>query len=82
MGEEVGSLEQMSGTASKEISSMLLTSIKRVEQIVSDNKSSSSAMLQETSRHHVFLEERVKACGTVFERIFSSTLVVVTRRKP
>ena len=76
VAEEVGNLAQMSGNAAKEISSMLDSSIEKVEGIVRDTKTSVERLVAE-SKAKVELGTRVAAdCGEVLDDIVNKVTVV------
>lgn len=69
VAEEVGNLAEMSGTAAKEISEMLSSSIQRVEAIVTETKSTVTALIN-SGKHKV--ENGVKIardCDVVLNEI-------------
>ncbi len=69
VAEEVGNLAHMSGKAAEEISSMLETSIKKVESIVNDTKQKVSHLVQE-GRGKVDAGSHIaKECGDVLNEI-------------
>ncbi len=77
VAEEVGKLAQMSGTAAKEISTMLLQSIERVSQIATESKTTTNSLTSEANQRFAAIMERVKACQDTFGRIYSGNVEVV-----
>ncbi len=76
VAEEVGNLAQMSGNAAKEISSMLDSSIEKVESIVKFTKTSVEKLVAE-SKSKVELGSKVAAeCETVLNEIVGKVTVV------
>jgi methyl-accepting chemotaxis protein len=72
VAEEVGNLAQMSGNAAKEISSMLDSSIQKVEGIVTQTKTSVERLVQD-SRAKVEAGTRIAAkCGEVLGTILNT----------
>lgn len=63
VAEEVGNLAQMSGTAAKEISDMLDSSLHKVESIVSETKSSIEVLVTEAKTKTQNGVEVAKLCG-------------------
>lgn len=69
VAEEVGNLAQMSGSAAKDITTMLDSSINKVESIVNDTKSRVERLISE-GRSKVEQGTIVaKQCGTIFDEI-------------
>ena len=54
VAEEVGNLAQMSGIAAKDISALLQSSVKKVEQIATESKTKIDRLVQ-NSKHGFFL---------------------------
>ena len=72
VAQEVGSLAQMSGTAAKEISSILENSIHKVEGIVSDTKGKVETLIT-SAKGKVDLGTQVaRQCGTVLDEIVAN----------
>ncbi len=72
VAEEVGNLAQMSGTAAKEISSMLDSSIQKVEGIVNETKSKVESLIVD-SRSKVENGTQVASrCGETLGKIITS----------
>lgn len=69
VAEEVGNLAQMSGNAANEISSMLESSIKKVQTIVADTKSSMDSLISEGNQKINVGTKVAEECGTVLEEI-------------
>ncbi len=78
VAEEVGNLAQMSGNAAKEISTMLDSSIQKVESIVRETRSSVEKLITE-SKQKVELGTKVAVdCGEVLEEIVSNVSQVAS----
>jgi methyl-accepting chemotaxis protein len=76
VAEEVGNLAQMSGNAAKEISSMLDSSIQRVENIVAETKSRAESLMI-TGKQKVEAGTSVaKECGEVLDEIVTNVQTV------
>ncbi len=72
VAEEVGNLAQMSGNAAKEISTMLESSMHRVESIVAETKTKVEHMIKQ-GREKVEVGSNVaKECGRVLDDIVKS----------
>ena len=72
VAEEIGNLAQMSGTASRDISSMLEDSIKNVEMIVLETKNSVETLIAE-GKNKVALGTKVaNECGVVLNDIVTN----------
>lgn len=72
VAEEIGNLAQMSGVASKDISSMLDESINNVESIVKETKTSVEKLIEE-GKNKVALGTKVaNECGVVLNDIVSN----------
>lgn len=69
VAEEVGNLAQMSGNAAKEISTMLESSIHKVESIVNDTKTKVERLIQEGKVKVETGTEVARQCGEVLEEI-------------
>ncbi|WGL60538.1 methyl-accepting chemotaxis protein [Pigmentibacter sp. JX0631] len=73
VAEEVGNLAQMSGTASKEISTMLDNSINKVKNIISQTKSNVESIVEQSKKAMQQGEETSVECSNIFEQIFSNS---------
>ncbi|APJ03126.1 methyl-accepting chemotaxis protein [Silvanigrella aquatica] len=73
VAEEVGNLAQMSGNASKEISSMLENSIHKVTNIIDDTKVNIEKILNISKDAMKSGEDISKECALIFEEIFDNT---------
>ena len=69
VAEEVGSLAQMSGNASREISDLLEGSIGKVTSIVEDGRNRLEQTIADSSIKIETSIEKVRACGESFEKI-------------
>lgn len=69
VAEEVGNLAQMSGTAAKEISEMLDSSIQKVEGIVNETKSSIEVLVNEGKTKTQLGVDVAKECGVSLTEI-------------
>lgn len=69
VAEEVGNLAHMSGKAAEEISSMLETSIKKVENIVNDTKQKVGLLVQDGRGKVEAGSHIAKECGDVLNEI-------------
>lgn len=72
VAEEVGNLAAMSGTAAKEISTMLEGSIKKVETIVADTKSKVERLAQVGREKVTAGTDVAKTCQVALEEMVSS----------
>ena len=72
VAEEVGNLAQMSGTAATEISTLLESSIQRVEQIISETKSNVDHHVQEGKQKVNAGTEIARRCHDLLEQILDS----------
>ena len=72
VAEEVGNLAQMSGTAATEISTLLDSSIQRVEQIISETKSNVDHHVQEGKQKVNAGTEIAKRCHDLLDQILES----------
>jgi methyl-accepting chemotaxis protein len=72
VAEEVGNLAQMSGTAATEISTLLDSSIQRVEQIISETKSNVDHHVQEGKQKVNAGTEIAKRCHELLDQILDS----------
>lgn len=72
VAEEVGNLAQMSGNAAKDISSMLDSSIQKVEKIVVDTKSKVERLMHESKSKVESGTETAKRCGESLMGIIKS----------
>ncbi|KAB8037837.1 hypothetical protein GCL60_11725 [Silvanigrella paludirubra] len=70
VAEEVGNLAQMSGNASKEISSMLESSINRVKTIIDQTKNNVENILTKSKETMKNGEAISNECASIFEQIF------------
>jgi methyl-accepting chemotaxis protein len=76
VAEEVGNLAQMSGNAAKEITAMLDSSIKKVEDIVSNTKLKVGHLIED-GKHKVESGNHIaKACGIVLDEIVENVATV------
>ncbi|RYZ58311.1 MAG: methyl-accepting chemotaxis protein, partial [Proteobacteria bacterium] len=76
VAEEVGNLAQMSGNAAKEISSMLESSVKRVQAIVSETQTGVESLAAD-SKIKVALGKKVAMeCGEVLDDIVGKVTIV------
>ena len=85
VAEEVGNLAQLSGNASKEISALLEGSVRKVEQIVSETKSTVELLMQDSKKH---IDNGVSVAGdcqkvlaelaTISARVASSVSSIAT----
>lgn len=76
VAEEVGNLAQMSGNAAKEITAMLDSSIKKVEDIVSNTKLKVGHLIED-GKHKVESGNHIaKTCGTVLDEIVENVSTV------
>ncbi len=69
VAEEVGNLAQMSGTAAKEISEMLTTSMGTVENIVNENKNKVESLARDGRTKVEQGIQIANKCGTALEEI-------------
>lgn len=69
VAEEVGNLAQMSGNAAKEISSMLESSIQKVEGIVAETKTKVSGLVLDGKQKVELGTQIASSCGNVLEEI-------------
>jgi methyl-accepting chemotaxis protein len=72
VAEEVGNLAQMSGNAAKEISSLLESSIQRVDQIINETKSTVNQHVLEGKRKVGQGTEIATRCHDLLEQILGS----------
>jgi methyl-accepting chemotaxis protein len=72
VAEEVGNLAQMSGTAATEISTLLDSSIQRVEQIISETKSNVDHHVQQGKQKVNAGTEIAKRCHDLLDQILDS----------
>ncbi|MEN9723955.1 MAG: hypothetical protein RJB38_1941 [Pseudomonadota bacterium] len=72
VAEEVGNLAQMSGNAAKEISSMLESSIQKVERIVNDTKVAVERLVVESRAKVEAGTEVAGRCGDALNNILST----------
>lgn len=72
VAEEVGNLAQMSGNAAKEISSMLDSSISRVEQIVQHTKTRVEHMMQESRQKTDQSKVVAERCSSSLDNILAT----------
>ena len=76
VAEEVGNLAQMSGNAAKEITAMLDSSIKKVEDIVSNTKLKVGHLIED-GKHKVESGNHIaQTCGTVLDEIVENVATV------
>ena len=73
VAEEVGNLAQMSGSASKEISSMLDNSISKVKSIISQTRTNVENIVEQSKKAMQQGEEISSECVHIFEEIFSNS---------
>ncbi len=73
VAEEVGNLAQMSGSASKEISSMLDNSINKVKSIISQTRTNVENIVEQSKKAMQQGEEISGECVHIFEEIFSNS---------
>lgn len=78
VAEEIGNLAQMSGNSAKEIATLLDTSLKNVEQIVSSNKQRVSELIKVATSKVEAGNERAKSCDAILSEIVSSSGEVAT----
>ncbi len=78
VAEEVGNLAQMSGNAAKEISSMLSSSIEKVNAIVQDSRSSVEGLIADGKTKLDFGSEVAQQCGSTLEQIVKQASEVGT----
>lgn len=69
VAEEVGNLAEMSGNASREISQMLATSIKRVQEIATETSSRIGQLSEGSKKTMEQSAETTNACGQALEEI-------------
>ena len=62
IAEEIGNLAQMSGNAATEISALLETSVQKVDQIISESKSSVGQSVQEGKQKVMFGTDIARRC--------------------
>jgi len=72
VAEEVGNLAQMSGNAAKEISTMLESSIRRVETIVTDTKSKVERLMQSGKATIENGTDTANRCGEALTNVLST----------
>lgn len=72
VAEEVGNLAQMSGKAAQEITAMLDDSVKKVESIVNETKTSVGKLTEEGKRKVEFGTQIAQQCGQAIEQIVSN----------
>lgn len=73
VAEEVGNLAQMSGTASKEISTMLENSINKVKNIISQTKANVETIVEQSKKAMAQGEETSVECSNIFEKIYNNS---------
>lgn len=69
VAEEVGSLAEMSGTASKEISQMLTSSIQKVEQMALDTSARVTQLVGDSGQTMEKTAETARLCGQVLDEV-------------
>jgi len=78
VAEEVGNLAQMSGNAATEISSLLESSIQKVEQIISETKTNVNQSVQEGRQKVNHGTDIAKRCHDLLDQILESVKNVDT----
>lgn len=76
VAEEVGNLAQMSGTAAKEITTMLSNSVQKVDQIVNDTKSRVEKLMAENKKKVQTGADIAKECNQALEQIIQNVSAV------
>jgi methyl-accepting chemotaxis protein len=76
VAEEVGNLAQMSGNAAKEISTMLESSVKRVQSIVAQTQNGVESLAADSKLKVAFGKKVALECGEVLDEIVSKVTIV------
>jgi methyl-accepting chemotaxis protein len=72
VAEEIGNLAQMSGNAATEISALLENSVQKVDQIISETKSSVGQSVQEGKQKVMFGTDIARRCHELLDQILGS----------
>ena len=73
VAEEVGNLAQMSGRSASEISAIVDESIRKVDQIVADNKANVERFVQIAKTKVQKSQDVASRCGVMFDQVVEST---------
>lgn len=73
VAEEVGNLAQMSGRSASEISAIVDESIRKVDQIVADNKANVERFVSIAKGRVQKSQDVASKCGTMFDQVVDST---------